>query len=154
MFCSCCKFKRARAAPCCRPLPLKQHANCRHNPCLTLFRDAATQVASRLFILWGIVDLVPQAHSRPLVVAQWGQAYVELSLLSLLVAWCCSEVIRYSFFAFKVRPSAPGRCSMRTVARAGSTGSAEPPWMEQPGPPLYGAAGCDCLQPGVLAALR
>jgi hypothetical protein len=38
-----------------------------------------------------------------LVVAQWGQAYVELSLLSLLVAWCCSEIIRYSFFAFKVR---------------------------------------------------
>lgn len=64
---------------------------------------AATQVASRLFILWGIVDLAPEAHRKPLVVAQLGQTYLELSLLSLLVAWCCSEVIRYSFFAFKVR---------------------------------------------------
>ncbi|KAI3438939.1 hypothetical protein D9Q98_001353 [Chlorella vulgaris] len=61
----------------------------------------ATQVASRLFILWGIVDLAPEAHRKPLVVAQLGQTYLELSLLSLLVAWCCSEVIRYSFFAFK-----------------------------------------------------
>ncbi|EFN57865.1 hypothetical protein CHLNCDRAFT_143333 [Chlorella variabilis] len=61
----------------------------------------ATQVASRLFVLWGVVDLVPEAHRRPLVLAQWGQTYLELSLLSLLVAWCCSEIIRYSFFAFK-----------------------------------------------------
>lgn len=74
-----------------------------NRPLPTLLRcAAATQVASRLFVLWGVVDLVPEAHRRPLVLAQWGQTYLELSLLSLLVAWCCSEIIRYSFFAFKV----------------------------------------------------
>jgi hypothetical protein len=69
-----------------------------------LFRPAAaTQVASRLFVLWGVINLAPEAHQRALVVARWGQATLELSLISLLIAWCCSEIIRYSFFAFKAR---------------------------------------------------
>jgi hypothetical protein len=28
----------------------------------------------------------------------------ELSFVTLMLAWATSEVIRYSFFAFKVRP--------------------------------------------------
>ncbi|PSC68010.1 Very-long-chain (3R)-3-hydroxyacyl-[acyl-carrier] dehydratase PASTICCINO 2 [Micractinium conductrix] len=62
----------------------------------------ATQVASRLFILWGVVVLAPAPRTSPLVLLTLpGGARVQLSLVSLLTAWCCSEVIRYSFFAFK-----------------------------------------------------
>ena len=70
-------------------------------------RPAATQVASRLFILWGIVDLVPATRASPLVLLRLplggAGASLQLSLVTLLTAWCCSEVIRYSFFAFKAR---------------------------------------------------
>ncbi|PRW58764.1 N-methyltryptophan oxidase isoform A [Chlorella sorokiniana] len=65
----------------------------------------ATQVASRLFILWGVVDLVPATRASPLVLLRLplggGGGALQLSLVTLLTAWCCSEVIRYSFFAFK-----------------------------------------------------
>ena len=70
---------------------------------------AATQVASRLFILWGVVDLVPATRASPLVLLRLprggGGAALQLSLVTLLTAWCCSEVIRYSFFAFKASPA-------------------------------------------------
>ena len=36
------------------------------------------------------------------------QSYRQLSLVTLLTAWCCSEIIRYSFFAFKVGAGAMG----------------------------------------------
>ena len=64
---------------------------------------AATQVASRLFILWGVVDLVPATRAAPFIPLQVRETALQLSLVTLLTAWCCSEVIRYSFFAFKVR---------------------------------------------------
>ena len=88
-----------------------------HTCPLPVRHPAATQVASRLFILWGVVDLVPATRSSPLVLlrlplgggaAAGGSGALQLSLVTLLTAWCCSEVIRYSFFAFKVGIVGPG----------------------------------------------
>lgn len=54
---------------------------------------------------------MPATRSSPLVLlrlplggsaAAGGSNALQLSLVTLLTAWCCSEVIRYSFFAFKV----------------------------------------------------
>ena len=66
----------------------------------------ATQVASRIWILWGIVDAAPAATTtRPLVLltlpAPVPIPTLALSLATLLTAWCASEIIRYGFFAFK-----------------------------------------------------
>lgn len=36
-------------------------------------------------------------------VFQFGDISIELNLVTLLVAWACSEIIRYSFFALKVQ---------------------------------------------------
>jgi len=63
----------------------------------------AIQVASRIWALWGIVCLVPQATTTasltiPLLFLPFN---ITLNLITLLTAWCCSEVIRYGFFAFK-----------------------------------------------------
>lgn len=86
---------------------------------------AAIQVASRLFILWGVVDLVPATRSSHLVLlrlplgggaAAGGSGALQLSLVTLLTAWCCSEVIRYSFFAFKVSIVGPGSSLSRLVS--------------------------------------
>jgi very-long-chain (3R)-3-hydroxyacyl-CoA dehydratase len=64
------------------------------------------QVASRLWVLWGIIDLVPEraaSMSAVLLDAGGGLPRLQLNLGTLLTAWCLSEVIRYSFFAAKVR---------------------------------------------------
>lgn len=64
----------------------------------------ATQVASRLWILWGIVNLAPEATTTSVVTV----GFINLSLVTLLTAWCLSEVIRYGFFALKEVGSQPG----------------------------------------------
>jgi very-long-chain (3R)-3-hydroxyacyl-CoA dehydratase len=64
----------------------------------------ATQVASRIWILWGIVDAAPQAATiRSLVLLPLPSPFprLALNLATLLTAWCFSEIIRYGFFAFK-----------------------------------------------------
>ncbi|KAL4521508.1 hypothetical protein Ndes2437B_g07910 [Nannochloris sp. 'desiccata'] len=64
----------------------------------------ATQVASRIWILWGIVDAAPQATTiRSLVLLPLPYPFprLALNLATLLTAWCLSEIIRYGFFAFK-----------------------------------------------------
>ena len=62
----------------------------------------ATQVASRLWILWGIVCLVPEATTTSVVSVTSNKVFsFELSLITLLTAWCLSEMIRYGFFACK-----------------------------------------------------
>jgi very-long-chain (3R)-3-hydroxyacyl-CoA dehydratase len=63
----------------------------------------ATQVASRLWILWGIVNLAPEATTTSAVTV----GIVQLSLITLLTAWCLSEIIRYGFFALKEVGSQP-----------------------------------------------
>lgn len=60
---------------------------------------AAVQVASRLFIVWGIIVPVPGPTTTggiPLA------GPLRIDLVSLLTAWCLSEIIRYGFFALKV----------------------------------------------------
>lgn len=65
----------------------------------------AMQVASRIWCLWGIVNAVPGPTigggipAKPL--AMLGPLPIQLNLISLLTAWCLSEVIRYGFFALK-----------------------------------------------------
>jgi very-long-chain (3R)-3-hydroxyacyl-CoA dehydratase len=64
----------------------------------------ATQVASRLWILWGIVAAAPaQTTAERLVILSLPSPapQLSLSLATLLTAWCLSEVLRYGFFAFK-----------------------------------------------------
>lgn len=65
----------------------------------------AMQVASRIWCLWGIVVAAPGPTigggipAKPL--AMLGPLPIQLNLISLLTAWCLSEVIRYGFFALK-----------------------------------------------------
>jgi very-long-chain (3R)-3-hydroxyacyl-CoA dehydratase len=62
----------------------------------------AMQVASRIWVLWGIVAAVPkQTTSQHVHLAQLGPVQLDLSLNTLLLAWSITEVIRYSFFALK-----------------------------------------------------
>lgn len=65
----------------------------------------ATQVASRLWILWGIVNLTPESTTTSVVTIG---GVLNLSLVTLLTAWCLSEIIRYGFFALKEAGSQPG----------------------------------------------
>ncbi|KIY95821.1 protein tyrosine phosphatase-like (proline instead of catalytic arginine), member b [Monoraphidium neglectum] len=68
-------------------------------------QPAARTVASRIWCLWGIVVAAPDATvgggipAKPL--AYVGNLPIQLNLISLLTAWCLSEVIRYGFFALK-----------------------------------------------------
>lgn len=66
----------------------------------------AMQVASRLWVLWGVVAAAPQSTTtRPLTLLPLPPglpaASLSLSLATLLTAWCLSEVVRYGFFALK-----------------------------------------------------
>ena len=54
------------------------------------------QVASRLLLLWGIVNNYPATTSS-------SPAYS-----TMLVAWSVAEVIRYSYFVLNMRGSVPG----------------------------------------------
>lgn len=59
----------------------------------------ATQVASRIWCLWLIiVPCLPTTVSGSIPVIP---GVFSLNLISLLTAWCISEVIRYGFFALK-----------------------------------------------------
>ena len=62
------------------------------------------QVASRIWIVWGIMFAAPaQISSRGITILPLGSYSVELNLVSLLLAWSITEIVRYSFFAFKAR---------------------------------------------------
>lgn len=64
----------------------------------------ATQVASRLWILWGIVDAAPASTTTQALTLLHLPAplpSLSLSLVTLFTAWCASEIIRYGFFALK-----------------------------------------------------
>ncbi|XP_064597266.1 very-long-chain (3R)-3-hydroxyacyl-CoA dehydratase 2-like [Liolophura sinensis] len=49
----------------------------------------AVQVASRVFLVWGIVHTVPQTQTN-------------FGVLMLLLAWTVTEIIRYSFYTFQL----------------------------------------------------
>ncbi|KAI9632921.1 tyrosine phosphatase-like protein [Dioszegia hungarica] len=46
----------------------------------------ASQVASRVYTVWGVVEAVPKTHSNPL-------------FTTMLLAWSLTEVIRYTYYA-------------------------------------------------------
>lgn len=62
----------------------------------------AMQVASRIWLLWGIIVPVngPTTTGK-LEILRIGQFDFSLSIITLMTAWCLSEIIRYSFFALK-----------------------------------------------------
>lgn len=62
----------------------------------------AIQVVSRIWALWGIVSLVPEATTQQsLQLLKLGDVKLQLNIFTLLVAWSISEVLRYSFYVFK-----------------------------------------------------
>ncbi|KAF9047269.1 PTPLA-domain-containing protein [Panaeolus papilionaceus] len=50
---------------------------------------AAMQVASRLFLVWGVAEQFPQVRSNPLYT-------------SMVLAWSATEAIRYTFYALNL----------------------------------------------------
>lgn len=73
---------------------------------------AGMQVASRVGILWAVVDLVPDETTQGSL-QQLGP--LSPTFTSLVMAWSLVEIIRYGFFAAKVchacvaGTSCPGR---------------------------------------------
>ena len=60
-------------------------------PIMTTF----TQVYSRIFVVWGIVDLFPNS-------IKYSHAYPVM-----LVAWSITEIIRYCFYAWNIVDEVP-----------------------------------------------
>jgi Protein tyrosine phosphatase-like protein, PTPLA len=63
----------------------------------------AIQVASRLWVLWGIVDLAPDETAVRTVYLFNSAFRFGLNFWTLVVAWAATEVIRYGYFSFKAR---------------------------------------------------
>ena len=58
---------------------------------------------SRIWALWGVVNLAPEACSRGAVTLfRAGPVVLQTSLVTLLFCWCVTEVLRYGFYAAKV----------------------------------------------------
>lgn len=76
-----------------------------HSPCPCPCVNAALQVASRVFLAWGVVNLAPEVATGSQVAAIPipGVGRVGLSFATLVIAWALSEIIRYGHFAAKVR---------------------------------------------------
>lgn len=55
---------------------------------------ALMQVASRLFLVWGVVRLFPQTAAHPVFSV-------------MVVAWCLAELIRYPYYWTQLRKSTP-----------------------------------------------
>ena len=101
---------------CPRAASLHQTLTARPIPLRPVRRRAAMQVASRIWVLWGIINPEPvlaaggAVHlaqplpgvSLPGVPAEVGGMPLALNLATLLTAWSITEVVRYSFFAVKV----------------------------------------------------
>jgi len=56
----------------------------------------AMQVASRVILVWAIVDQFP------------GETSKSLAYTTMLLAWSATEVVRYSYFVFFLNGSVPG----------------------------------------------
>ena len=56
-----------------------------------------------MWVVWGIMVAAPaQIASTGVTIVPLGKDSIELNLMSLLLAWSITEIVRYSFFAFKV----------------------------------------------------
>jgi hypothetical protein len=68
---------------------------------------AVIQVLSRLWALWGLVAVAPEACSTGAVtLLSAGPAKLQLNYVSLMLCWSVSEILRYGFYACKVRHKA------------------------------------------------
>lgn len=63
----------------------------------------AMQVSSRLMVVWGVLELAPPARVASYVVA----GPLAIGVPSLMFAWGITEVIRYSFYYFKLLGDVP-----------------------------------------------
>jgi very-long-chain (3R)-3-hydroxyacyl-CoA dehydratase len=63
----------------------------------------AMQVSSRLMVVWGVLVLAPPARIASFHVA----GPLEIGVPSLMFAWGITEVIRYSFYFFKLLGDVP-----------------------------------------------
>ena len=65
--------------------------------------SSVLQVASRVWLVWGVLVAAPaQVTASGLDMIPFKGVSFELNLITLLVAWSVTEIIRYSFFAVKV----------------------------------------------------
>jgi len=61
----------------------------RSNPFLT-----AVQLASRVFLIWGVLYIVPEAQD-------------QVGVLLICIAWCITEIIRYCFYMGAIANTIP-----------------------------------------------
>lgn len=73
-------------------------------------------MASRIWVAWGIVNLVPEETTQG-ALQQLGP--LSPTFTSLVTAWCLSEIIRYGFFAAKVRPGTETPAHNENLCRRG-----------------------------------
>lgn len=66
------------------------------------FMTTITQVFSRVWLLWGILNLCPEDTMGGVVkLLKVGDVQLSLNLYTLLFAWSFTEVVRYLFYALK-----------------------------------------------------
>ena len=59
---------------------------------------------SRYWALWGIVEVAPEAvKAGALKLFTVGDITFQLNLISLLFCWSATEILRYGFYAAKVK---------------------------------------------------
>ena len=62
---------------------------------------------SRIWALWGLVAVAPEACSTGAVtLLAAGPAKLQLNYVSLMMCWSLSEILRYGFYAAKARRAA------------------------------------------------
>lgn len=64
----------------------------------------AMQVASRLVVVWAVLQSVPSSQNAELVVVNGA---LQLNVVSLLLAWSITEIIRYTFYMLKELEALP-----------------------------------------------
>ena len=67
----------------------------------------AMQVSSRLMVVWGVLYVAPPSRAAFLPLANVGGVDLGLGLPSLLFAWGVTEVVRYSYYFFKLLGTVP-----------------------------------------------
>jgi hypothetical protein len=91
-------------------------------------RPTASQVASRVGVLWGVVWVVPEVQTQQLRLGTLplpggDTAAPTLGVCSMVLAWSVSEIIRYTFYFCKARARREKRhaAGERSLAAAVST---------------------------------
>merc|ERR1719329_996649 len=62
----------------------------------------AMQVSSRLMVVWGVLFISPPSRTAVLAFGEVGGVVLGLGVPSLLLCWGVTEVVRYSFYFFKL----------------------------------------------------